>query len=220
MRSLKVRNTVLTGIAAVILLILATSPFWTLVLVKREASAIVNDSLRSLVASSLANINISDGFMELTVALTTNDASVQEVNLQKIGDLTIQTTDLLKKYEESLADSKDRANFDRLVQRRAAFNSTRQKIIEFLKLGKRDDAVSLFNQKGLGEFREYKQAVDETVRADVDEARLRGSQILKLCNTLMIFQGILLLFFCIYAFLVPMLTLLERLITGDVVKDI
>jgi hypothetical protein len=220
MKIKKIRTAAVIAGAAVTLLLLATSPLWTAILVKRQAFLIVNDSLHSLTASSLANINVSDGFLEMTIALSTNDPVVRDANLEKIVELTNQTSTILSNYARMTTNQEERSNYEWLIQQRSIFNKTRQKTIDLLVQGKREDAVQLFSQVALKEFQEYKEAVNRVVRANVNEAGSRGKQILRLCNNLMIFQGVLLVFFCIYAFLAPMLTVLDKIVTKDVVKDI
>ncbi len=217
------RNTTLGTIAAVLLLGVATSPLWTVLLVKRQAVSIVNDSLRGLTASSLAAINIADGFLEMAIVITTSDPAVREKNLVEILRITAVTDGLLKSYESSIDEVQEREIFERLREKRAEFRQTRQRTINLLHEGKRDEAVLLYNQTGLAQFFAYKEAADLLVRYKVEEARTRGGQILQLCKVLLILQGVLLVFFFVYAFFVPLVTFFEKFsASGDaeLVKDL
>ncbi|HKS36972.1 MAG TPA: hypothetical protein VJW76_07275, partial [Verrucomicrobiae bacterium] len=66
----------------------------------------------------------------------------------------------------------------------------------------------------------YLEALDRVFQYNVNEARRRGVQIVRLCNVFMIAQAVLLVFFFIYAFYVPLIALLERLTGTHIEPDI
>jgi hypothetical protein len=220
MKNKKIKNNTVIVITAIVLLLLSTSPLWTAILIKRQALLVVEDSLHNLIASTLANINVSDGFLEMTVALSTSDQKVRNENLIRITELMNKTSLILHTYGKTIKDPEERRNYEKLLQKRSIFNLTRQKAIDLLVQEKHEEAIQVFNQEVLKEFHEYKDAVNRIVHDNVNEAGRRGRQILQLCNFLMIFQGVILVFFSIYAFVVPMLTVLDKVVTKDVVKDI
>lgn len=215
------RDTSIGVLAAVILLLVATSPFWAVMVIRQQATRIVDDSLRGLAASSLATVTMSDGFLEMALALATTDPAVRAKQFEQVDKLTVSTDASLKLYETSVDNAREREDFQRLVEARSEFRQTRQQVIEMLSSGKRDEAVKFYNRVGLPQFVAYKDAINRLVQHNADEARERGTTILRLCNVLLILQGILLVFFFIYAFFVPLVTLYEKLTTtSNSVKDL
>ena len=65
------------AVATVLLLAVVTSPVTTIWLIKRQASEIVSDSLRGLTTSSLATMNVSEGFFLTELAVHDDKADGQ-----------------------------------------------------------------------------------------------------------------------------------------------
>lgn len=215
------KSTTFGTVAAVILLLVATSPFWTALLVKRYAEQIINDSLYGLTSSSLAGVNITDGFVEFTVAMTTPDRVIREQNIAQIEEVSRRTDDQLKAYEATINDLQEQVRYRELVERRAVYRQTRTHVLNLLNQGRNAEAMELYQGAGLKEFVAYKDAIDQVVQQAAAEAGKRGREIIRLCNYLMILQGVLLVFFFIYAFFVPLVTFYERIVTRtDSVNDI
>jgi hypothetical protein len=215
------QKTTIGTVAGVILLVVATSPLWTILLVKRQAGRIVNESLHGLASSSLAGVNITDGFVELSTALATTDPAIREDNISRISVVSNQTDAQLKSFEATISDPETQAHYGELTKRRAVYRQTRAQVFELLRQGKPTDALKLYQGAGLAEFTAYKAAIDALVKHEATEAGRRGAEIIRLCNYLLILQGVLLVFFIIYAFFVPLVTFYERSVTqGDKLTDI
>lgn len=211
MKQASVRRAVLTVLAAVVLLVIATSPFWTAILIKWQAKRIVEDTMVGLTTSGRANLNIAEGFVETWVAINATEQGQRQAAVDQIAKLSAVTDQQLASYRSTIVDPVDRRNLDNLVQSRATFRATRQRVIDLLNEGKRDEAVSLFQKQGLPEFQTYMGALNPILQYNVDEAKERGTQILHLCNVIMVVQGLLVIFFFIYAFFVPLTLVLEKL---------
>ena len=200
---------------------LATSPFWTIILVKRHAGLIVNDSLHGLTSSSQAGAIISDGFVEFTLALATSDRVTRDHCISQIEEISRNVDAQLKLYEGAIDNPQEVGNYKELVDSRMVYRKTRKQVLELLQQGKQSEAVQLYQGAGLKEFVAYKAAIDRVMEYAAAEATKRGQDIIHLCNVLMILQGLLLVFFFIYAFYVPLVTYFERTVTrSDRISDI
>ncbi len=208
-------------LAVVILLAVATSPFWTVMFIRQQATRMVDDSLVGLTTSGLANLSIAESFLETSLVVSTTDPATRDRNLEQITAIMHRTDQQLDAYRVAIDDATDRQNYEQLLERRAQFRETRGKVFELLKQGKRDEALQLYNSKGLQEFHRYLEALDRLVQYNVDDAKAAGEKVTRWCNFLLIIQGVLVVFFFVYAFYVPLLAFLERVTTRqDVVEDI
>ncbi len=215
------RETTFGVSVAVLLLIIATSPFWAVMVIRQKAVQIVDDSLSGLAASSLASVSMSDGFMELSLAFATKDPVGRTRQFEQIKKVTLATDEALRQYEQSVNDPQEREDLNQLVRARGEFRHTRELVIRLLGENRDAEAAAEFNNVGLQQFVAYKAAINRLVQHNAEEARNRGTTIRQLCTLLLFLQGILLVFFVIYAFLVPMVALFERYGTGsEVVRDI
>jgi hypothetical protein len=221
MNRLNFQTTTIGSVAGVLLLAVATSPFWTVLLVKRHAEQIVNNNLHSLASSSLAGVDITDGFVEITLAIATTDRAVREEKISEIDAVSRRIDSQLKAYAETIRNEWDQARYDDLLRSRQAYRQTRARVLELLQQDRHDEAVRLFQEVALGEFVSYKNSIDLLVKQAASEAAGQGREIVRLCNYLLLLQGVLLVFFFIYAFFVPLVTLFEKIVTRkDPVLDI
>lgn len=220
MKTRAFKQSLWTFLAIVVLLLVATSPFSTVLLVKWHASRIVNDTMAGLSSSGTAHSNIAEGFVETAILIASTNAVERQQLFAEVTKLS-QSTDLnLREYEKSITAPAERAAYDELIRHRQEFRRTRQRVVELLNENRRDDAVKLYYQEALPQFRTYMQSMDRIITSGANEARLRGNQILRLCNIMMVLQGILLLFFFVYAFFVPLAAVLEKLSQKESVKDL
>jgi hypothetical protein len=219
-KELRLRRKALIALAVVALLIVATSPFTTVLLIREEARQIVDDSMMGLVTSGHANLNGAEGFLGVSLALVTTNRAELQRHITQITDLAADTDRQLKAYESAITTPSERQKFDRVIETRKAYVETRRHVLDLLEKEKRDEAENLFNTEGLTRFKAYLESFNGLVESCNAEARQRGSSILHLCTVVLIAQGVLTVFFLIYAFFVPLLTLLERTVAKDGPKDI
>jgi hypothetical protein len=198
-------------IAAVILLAIATSPFTTMFVVRRLASGIVNDSLTGLTLSSEMTLNISDGFLETSLAMNASSPAERKIYIERVEKKVKETDQRLQSYEREISNAEERMAFDHLVSSWLAYRKSRDEIFKLLDQGQQQPAEDLFRKQGMPLFNEYLRALEGLVNFNIHESTERGARIVHLANQFLVIQGILLIFFCIYAFFVPALTFYERL---------
>lgn len=214
------QRTALGVVAAILLLVIATSPLWTALLIKWHASRIVDDTLLGVTTSALANVNVTEGFLETALAINATNQSERQKYLDQIDERTRSTDWNLQQYKPGIRDDTDRKNYEHLLASRTQFRQTRQQVFALLAQDKRAEAERIFNAEGLGEYQVYLEALNSLVRYNMDEAAVRGTQIQRLANILIGVQIVFLIFFIVYAFFVPLITLLERLTRKQIVDDI
>jgi len=215
------QNRVLGFGSALLLLAVATSPFWTVMIIKRHADRVVNDALPSLISSNLVSVSIAEAFLETSLAIATRDVASRNANLLRIDEQSKKTDSELIAYAALISDPKVQQYYERLVGDRRVYRATRDAVVDLLNQGKHDEAVRLFHAKGLEQFKTYAAALNHLVEYNITEARQRGRQIQRWCNFLLIAQGLLLVYFFVYGFFVPLLAVLERLTTRRrIVRDV
>ncbi|MGB6221062.1 MCP four helix bundle domain-containing protein [Haloferula sp.] len=198
------------AVVIVLLLLIVTSPVTTLWLIKQEAAAIVSDSLQGLTSSSLATMHVSEGFLDIAVAVNTGNTSATEL-LTEIEKDNQEIDRLLERHRETLRNESEHTAFDKMVANRADYRSSRRAVMELLSAGKKADADALFESQCVVAFQNYVEAMGNVVEHNATDARSRGQEIIKLCYILIGIQLLLLIFFFVYGFFVPLTAILERL---------
>ena len=196
--------------AIVLLLLVVTSPVTTLWLIKQEADAIVSDSLQGLTSSSLATMHVSEGFLDVAVAVNIGGTSATDLAIEIEKD-TREIDRLFNRHRETLRNAPERAAFDELITSREAYRSSRRAVMELLSQGKKAEADALFESECVVHFQTYVEDMGNVVEHNATEARSRGQAIIKLCYILLAIQIVLLAFFFVYGFFVPLTAFLERL---------
>lgn len=220
MRAQKLRREILAVPVILILLAVATSPFTGGILIKREASLIVDDTLAGLQSSGETMLNVSSSFVQTLDALHSDNESQRRQLLQQIEKNSQEVDSFLQGYATSVTDREDQENLKQLVERRKRYRATRSEVLGLAVQGNLPLARQLFQSRLLPQYRDYAQALDTVVRYNIDQAKQRGARITRFCSLFQNIQGALLIFFAIYAFLVPLLMFLDRMRTREVVADV
>lgn len=220
MEQSSVKRTTLSALALVILLLIATSPFWTILLIRQNALSITNDEIPGLITCSMVNLGASEGFLELGIAVHTTDESVRQQCLNRIGISTHKVDLELEAHRATLTSQAERNIYENLVQSRAAFRETRRKVIDLIQTGKSEEAVPLFHGVCATQFEAYLTSLKAVVEKNVADTKARGVEIFRLCNIFLLIQTILVVFFLIYAFFVPFIAILEKLTRRTGVQDL
>ena len=204
----------------IVLLLVATSPITTVWLIKKQANRIVDDDLRALTTSSLASMNVSEGFMQTASAVRdTGDGNVSEV-LARLRETTSEVDAQYESHRETLQTKDEHEKFDHLIKCRKDYRQTRERIFQLLDEGKVAEARELFGKECEPKYEIYAEALGAVVQNNVSKARDSGKNIITLCNWLLAIHIILLGFFFIYGFFVPLTAFMERLTRKPVVfKD-
>lgn len=198
------------AVVIVLLLLIVTSPVTTLWLIKQEAAAIVSDSLQGLTSSSLATMHISEGFLDVAVAVNTGNTNATDL-LAEIEKDTQVIDRLFERHRETLRNESEHAAFDTMLSNRSDYRSARRAVMELLSAGKKTEADALFESQCVVAFQDYVEAMGNVVEHNANDARSRGQAIIRLCFILIGIQLLLLVFFFVYGFFVPLTAILERL---------
>lgn len=216
MKSVIMKKFVL-GCAVVALLLIVTSPVTTVWLIKRQASQIVDDSLRGLTTSSLATMNVSEGFLQTAIAVSDTDKTKLPVFLDRLAETTREVDAQYDGHRETIQSEGELREYRLLLERRTDYRTSRQRVFELLGEGKQAEARTLFENECELNFQTYAEALGRVVERNAEEARERGAAIILLCYVSLGIQILLLGFFFIYGFFVPLTAFTERLTRTPVV---
>ena len=212
------RKLIISALASIILLFVVSSPVTTIWLIKWQADRIVSDSLRGLTASSLAGMNVSEGFLELALALNATNTTEMHRHLEGIQVTGKKVDAQYEEYQTTLNSPAESAAFAHLVTCRKAYRESRHYAIQLLEQGKKGAAMQLFQNECMPKFQAYEDSLSFILQSNVVEAGEKGHSIMRLCYFVLGLQVVLFGFFFIYAFFVPLVALLERLTRRPVVS--
>lgn len=202
--------------AVVVLLVIVTSPVTTIWLIKRQATRIVSDSLRGLTSSSLATMHVSEGFIDTAMAV--NGRGIDKATLAaRLAEDSRQVDAEYAAYQDSIRTEAERMAFNHLIECRKDYRKTRGVVLYLLDAGKTGEANKLFEDECVAKYQAYAGALGDVVEHNAKEARARGAEIIKLCYVLLAVQVLLLAYFFVYGFFVPLTAVLERLTRKPVV---
>lgn len=196
--------------AVIVLLLIVTSPVTTIWLIKREASRIVADSLQGLATSSLATMHVSEGFLDTALAVHGGGTRGSELSAE-IDESTRLVDVEYEAHRATLRTDSERRAFDHLVECKNDYRATRKAVVELLTAGRTAEATTLFEDECVLKFHAYAEALGSLIEHNARDARARGAEIVKLCYLLLVIQLLLLAFFFVYGFFVPLTALWERL---------
>ncbi|MEK7953814.1 MCP four helix bundle domain-containing protein [Luteolibacter soli] len=204
------------ALAAIVLLFIVVSPVLTVWTIRRDATRIVSDSLQGLATSSLATMQMSEGFLDTARAASGHGMTGTE--LAAALEVRSRATDAqYQAHRETVQTDKERAAFDRLTATKDDYRATRKAVVELLIAGKQPEANDLFETQCIPKFQAYAKALGGLIEHNATEARAGGQEIIRLCHVLLIVQGLLLVFFFIYGFFVPLTAVMERLSRNPIV---
>ncbi|WP_265595049.1 MCP four helix bundle domain-containing protein [Haloferula sp. BvORR071] len=210
LRSLSLAATV------VILLAIVTSPVLTVWMIRKEASRIVTDPLQGLASSSLATMQASEGFLETARAVDGNGMPGAELGAW-LEASSAKVDAQYASYQQTAMNEQERSVFERLNACKTDYRATRKTVVGLLSENKTTEATLLFESQCVPKFHAYAGALGELVKHNAEEAKSGGAQIIRLCHILLGVQGLLLVFFFIYGFFVPLTAVLERLTRKPIV---
>ncbi|HVU18140.1 MAG TPA: methyl-accepting chemotaxis protein [Candidatus Didemnitutus sp.] len=147
-----------TGIGVLCLLFIAVGVIvWiSLAGIRADAVSLRTDVMPGTIASGqLALVNSQIYILTQKLA---EDLPAEERNatIQAIADMSSGNNDLLKKYEETIFEAEDRANFERMSRARDAYISLRKHFIELARdSSHRAEAVAMLNAQIYPAYRQY-----------------------------------------------------------------
>ena len=124
MKESGLQRTALGTLAVVLLLVIATSPFSTVLLVKRQASRIVYETLPGLTTSGLAEISVSEGFLDASLAFAADNETDRQRFLARMAERSRNADAQLQAYEAAIRAPADRENYNRLASGQASCSTT------------------------------------------------------------------------------------------------
>ncbi len=202
-----------------ILLVVVTSPLATIWLIKEQANRIVEDDLRGLTTSSLASMNVSEGFLHTANAVSdANPGNLPEI-IVNLNESIRQVDAQYESHRQTLQTKEELEQFETLIERRMDYRKIRQAIFKLLEEGRRPEARTLFENECEPKYEAYAKALGKVVEGNVAKARASGRKIISLCNWLLLIQVVLLGFFFIYGFFVPLTAIMERMTRKPVVFE-
>ncbi|MCW1884282.1 MCP four helix bundle domain-containing protein [Luteolibacter flavescens] len=203
-------------LAVLILLTIVISPVLTVWTIRRDANRIVSDSLQGLATSSLATMQMSEGFLDTTRAVSGRGMAGPEL-AASLGERSRATDAQYTAHRETLQTDSERAAFDRLTATKDDYRATRKAVVDLITAGQMQEADALFESECVPKFHAYAQALGNLVEHNAAEARAGGAEIIRLCHVLLGVQALLLVFFFIYGFFVPLTAVMERLSRNPIV---
>ena len=204
------------AIAIVVLLTIVISPVLTVWTIRRDATRIVSDSLQGLATSSLATMQMSEGFLDTTRAVGGHGMSGTEL-AASLESRSSATDAQYAAHRETIQTDQEREAFDRLTATKDDYRATRKAVVDLLIAGKATEANMLFESQCVPKFHAYAHALGNLVEHNAAEARAGGAEIIRLCHVLLVVQALLLVFFFVYGFFVPLTAFLERLTRTPIV---
>jgi hypothetical protein len=204
-------NRMFLGAAVLALLLIVTSPVTTVWLIRREATKIVSDSLRGLTTSSLATMNVSEGFLQTALAVKNDGMAEPGDFIARIQETSRIVDDQYEGHRETLDGDAERRAFERMLEARRVYRAARQEVLDLLGAGRAKEAAEVFEGSCVRKFQAYAEALGVVVERNANEAKIRGEEIIRMCHWLMVIQLLLLFFFLIYGFFVPLTAVWERL---------
>jgi hypothetical protein len=203
-------NRVPLTIVVLLLLLVIFSPLTTIWLIRIQASHIVDNELRALTTSSLASMNVSEGFKQTASAVMNGNTSNLSEILERLVETTKEVDIQYESHRKTLRSTAEIENFDHLLKSRREYRATRDEIFRLLKEGKPAEARTLFDKECESQYEVYANMLGEVVQSNISVARASGQKIITLCNWLLLIQMLLLGFFFIYGFFVPLTAFMER----------
>lgn len=196
--------------AILLLLLIVTSPVTMIWLIKRQADRIVSDSIQGLATSSLATMHVSEGFLDTALAVSGGRADARQL-IKQLEESSRLADDEYNSLRHTLRTPEEVRSFDHMISCRIDYRQTREAVIDLLEAGKSPEASTLFENQCVPKFQTYAEALGEVVEHNAQDARARGSEIIRLCFVLLGAQLVLLLYFFVYGFFVPLTAIWEKL---------
>jgi hypothetical protein len=164
---------------------------------KRNAKAIVEDTLPGLTYAGAANAYVADASRTLFLIVIDDPKHQTEIH-DEIETLSQRTTGYLDEYRKTIYSEDDRANYDALMSERQAYIKVRNAVINLAIAGKKQEALALYESSLMPAHKRVKQAADKIFEYNMQEGKQRGEEIMSICAVTQIGVGIL----CVLTFLI------------------
>ena len=168
-------------ITAAILLLAACMEFIMMGNLRNIAKSIAYDTMPGLsyggeITSKLAQSQSKTGQM-----ITSKTKPEEKEAFQEMQELSKEGDQYLKTYEDSIYEPEDRANYSKILQRRATYNQIRQKVLVLLDQDKKQDALMLARANLRPAYFEYIKAGETLIKYNLEQSKIRGDKIIRMC---------------------------------------
>jgi hypothetical protein len=169
------------GASFIILLLAGGLGYLSVSRLKRNAELIVNDTLPGLSFGGQINAYLADASRTLLFIITDDPVRRQEIR-QEMETLSQRTTGYLEEYKKSIFEPEDRANFQALLNERAAYIQIRERVIELASAGRKNEALAVYNEAMVPAHKLVKSAGDKVFEYNMRQGEARGRRIMEICT--------------------------------------
>ena len=174
----------LKGMAAgaLALLLIGAMGFISTGHLKRQAKAIVSDTLPGLSDAGQANANLGLAFDRTLIFLTTDDPGQRAQLRREIEASTQATTSCLDSYKKAIYEHDDEVLFEEVLQNRTAYLKIRDEVLSLAQTNRRQEAIALCKAELLPAYFHYKEAGDRLFKYNIRQGQTRGQTIMLVCT--------------------------------------
>ena len=170
------------AIAVVCLFVVGWIGFSVVGRLKRDAAAIVDDTLPGLVYAGQINSELSENFARTLLAINSDSPEQRDLYLKRIDEGSQRMNDSMQGYQRSVFEEEERQVLNRLMAVRVKYREVRRQVFDLVKEGKRKEALQLFETELLPAYAAQKEAGDALFDYNVKQGRARGMRIEILCR--------------------------------------
>ena len=158
---------------------------------KSEVTHLVRQTLPGLEYAAQADSLIADNYIRcLNLAAATAPPDADQT-LRQIDTASRQTDVYLQKYRDTIFDSEDRANFEKVNQVRTTYLRSREQFLSLLNQQHRPEAFHYLKSDVTPAYNDYSQAMSKLFKHKVEIGRIRREQVMLLSFITPIVVGIL-----------------------------
>lgn len=212
MKNISAKGMLLVAGAVVVLILVVTSPLTTIWLVSHQTNRVLRDPLRGLATSSLASVNVSEGFIQVSLAVNSTSTAEQQEHLAELARSTQVVDAHYQALQTTLGTDEERADFAELLSRRHLYRQTRTNVLMMLERGDRFAAKACFDKECTRRFQAYTATLGQILEHNAAEAAKGGDRVIRLSFVFFTLQILLLGFLFLYGLFVPSVALVERLV--------
>jgi hypothetical protein len=176
--------------ALIIFLVVGAIGFFCVRALNHEVSRTVKDTLPGLIYAGAANNIMEDNFIRSMGLAELQSAEERGRYLKQIEQVSKQTEAYMEKYRQSIYESEDRKNFQRLVQTRNEYVRLREQFFELIRLDKREEASKFFKAVVTPAYNQYNAAGEAMFDYNVKMGEKQGEKIMALSYATPVLVGV------------------------------
>lgn len=149
---------------------------------KRQADAIVGDTLPGLSVAGQANASMAQGFHRMLLLVVSESADERDRLRREIDTYSETTASLLASYEGSIHERADKEIFDQLTHYRMEYLRIRDQTVALIDNRKQQEALALYERELLPAYSHYKETGDRLFAYNMEQGKARGQSIMRVCT--------------------------------------